>query len=110
LAVTPSFKPIGKPDGSNVRFSWGLGPDSPKGTNFAIVDGDRIQRVTGFFDQISQNTSSFRRRCLAKCSIAKAPEDIMFSRALSGCGEAQHPILVIGGETNSEAGCIVPVR
>jgi hypothetical protein len=97
--VTPSFKLIGKPDGygGNVRFSWGLDPDSPdrpiRGTNFAIAEGDRIQRVTGFLDQISQNTSSSRCGCPAKCSIARARKDIMFSRALSGCGDTQHRLL-----------------
>jgi hypothetical protein len=56
------FKLIGKPDGygSNVRFSWGLGPegaDSPiKGTDFAVIQEERIQTVTGFLDQIPQST------------------------------------------------------
>ncbi len=52
------FTLIGEPNGygDHVRFSWGLGPDgadSPiKGTDFAVLNGGRIQRVTGFLDQV----------------------------------------------------------
>ncbi|HEX4182689.1 MAG TPA: nuclear transport factor 2 family protein [Caulobacteraceae bacterium] len=52
------FSLIGQPDGhgSHVRFSWGLGPvgqDSPiRGTDFAVVEGERLQSVTGFLDQV----------------------------------------------------------
>ncbi len=56
----PEFKftLIGEPNGygEHVRFSWGLGPegvDSPiKGTDFAVLSGDRIRSVTGFLDQV----------------------------------------------------------
>ncbi len=49
---------IGEPNGYGdyVRFLWGLGPDgvdSPiKGTDFAVLSGDRIKSVTGFLDQV----------------------------------------------------------
>lgn len=56
------FALIGKLDGFgnearfNVRFSWGLGPagvDAPiKGSDFAEVSGSKINRVTGFLDQV----------------------------------------------------------
>jgi hypothetical protein len=52
------FRLIGKPDGfgSNVRFSWGLGPHSAeppiKGTDFATVEDGRLHRVVGFLDQV----------------------------------------------------------
>lgn len=52
------FALISKPDGHGdfVRFQWGLGPrggDNPiKGTDFVVVDGDRIRSVTGFLDQV----------------------------------------------------------
>lgn len=39
-----------------VRFSWALapqgGPALVKGTDFAVIDGDRLQAVTGFLDQV----------------------------------------------------------
>jgi len=42
--------------GDHVRFSWGLGPQGRepvvKGTDFVIRDGDRIQSVIGFLDQV----------------------------------------------------------
>lgn len=52
------FKLIGTPDGfgTNVRFSWGLGPqdaDPPiKGTDFVAVENGQLQRVVGFLDQV----------------------------------------------------------
>jgi SnoaL-like domain len=52
------FKQIGKADGFGdyVRLSWGLGPDGAdapiKGTDFALVENDRLKSVTGFFDQM----------------------------------------------------------
>jgi len=52
------FALIGQPDsyGSNVRFSWQLGPegaDGPiKGTDFATLDNGRLKEVVGFLDQI----------------------------------------------------------
>ena len=54
------FKLLGDADGfgEHVRFSWGLGPDgadSPiKGTDFAVLRDGRIQRITGFLDQVPQ--------------------------------------------------------
>jgi hypothetical protein len=53
------FSLLGKPDGfgTNVRFSWGLGPegaDAPiKGTDFVALDNGRLHGVVGFFDQFS---------------------------------------------------------
>jgi hypothetical protein len=52
------FKLIGEPNGygDHVRFSWGLGPEgceAPiKGTDFAVLSDNRIQRITGFLDQV----------------------------------------------------------
>jgi hypothetical protein len=52
------FSLIGQPDGhgSNIRFSWQLGPegaDEPiKGTDFATLDNGRLKHVTGFLDQV----------------------------------------------------------
>lgn len=52
------FALIGKNDGfgDKVRFSWGLGPagaDAPvKGTDFVEITGGKINRVTGFLDQV----------------------------------------------------------
>ena len=52
------FRQIGKADGFGdyVRLSWGLGPDGGdapiKGTDFALIENDRLKTVTGFFDQI----------------------------------------------------------
>jgi hypothetical protein len=54
------FSLIGEPNGygNHVRFCWGLGPDgvdSPiKGTDFAVLRDGRIQRITGFLDQVPQ--------------------------------------------------------
>jgi hypothetical protein len=43
-------------DGVDVRFSWGLGPDSGdspiKGTDFAVLSDGRIRSITGFLDQV----------------------------------------------------------
>ncbi len=45
--------------GDNVRFSWGLGPQSGEalivGTDFVVRDGDRIARVVGFLDRMPAN-------------------------------------------------------
>ena len=52
------FSLLGKPDGfgSNVRFSWGLGPEGGeppiKGTDFVTVVDGRLERVVGFLDQV----------------------------------------------------------
>jgi len=53
------FSLLGKADahGCNLRFSWALGPQDGeavvKGTDFATVSSDgRLQRVTGFLDQV----------------------------------------------------------
>lgn len=52
------FKLSGAADrhGDNIRFSWDFGPESGealvKGTDFAILDGDRLKAVHGFIDQI----------------------------------------------------------
>jgi hypothetical protein len=52
------FALTGKVDGygQQVRFSWALGPesgDSPiKGTDFGMVEGDRLKTVIGFLDQV----------------------------------------------------------
>jgi hypothetical protein len=54
------FHLLGEPNGfgEHVRFSWGLGPDgadSPiKGTDFAVMNGGKIQSITGFLDQVPQ--------------------------------------------------------
>jgi hypothetical protein len=48
----------GKADGygDKVRFSWALGPegqgDMIKGTDFAVLEGDRLKSVTGFLDKV----------------------------------------------------------
>ena len=38
------------------RFAWDLGPDGAeaviKGTDFVLIDGDRIAEVIGFLDQV----------------------------------------------------------
>lgn len=52
------FRQIGRADGFGdyVRLTWGLGPegaDAPiKGADFLELRHDRLQKVTGFFDQI----------------------------------------------------------
>jgi hypothetical protein len=52
------FNLLGTPDGfgTNVRFSWGLGPEGAeppiKGTDFVTLEGDRLHRVVGFLDQV----------------------------------------------------------
>jgi hypothetical protein len=52
------FSLTGKVDAyqDRVRFSWALGPEGGaalvKGTDFAVVAGDRLQAVTGFLDQV----------------------------------------------------------
>jgi len=42
--------------GDKVRFSWIFGPqtepDMIKGTDFAVVDNDRLTSVTGFLDKV----------------------------------------------------------
>jgi phage pi2 protein 07 len=42
--------------GDNLRFSWQLGPqhqpDMIMGTDFALLDGDRMKTVNGFIDQL----------------------------------------------------------
>jgi hypothetical protein len=42
--------------GDNLRFSWTLGPsdaaDLIEGTDFAQVDGGKLQSVTGFLDKV----------------------------------------------------------
>lgn len=42
--------------GDHVRFSWGLGPEGGesliKGTDFAILEGERLKTVHGFLDQV----------------------------------------------------------
>jgi SnoaL-like protein len=56
------FKLLGTPNGfgDHVRFSWGLGPDgadSPiKGTDFAVVSNGLIKSITGFLDQVPQQS------------------------------------------------------
>jgi SnoaL-like domain len=41
-----------------VRFAWELGPANGaplvKGTDFGVIEGDRLQSVTGFLDQVPQ--------------------------------------------------------
>jgi len=52
------FQLKGPPDAhaDNLRFSWTLGPaeapDLVEGTDFARLDGGRIQSVTGFLDKV----------------------------------------------------------
>ncbi len=52
------FSLSGKVDAyqDRVRFSWALAPDGGpalvKGTDFAVVAGNRLQAVTGFLDQV----------------------------------------------------------
>jgi hypothetical protein len=52
------FRQIGAADGFGdyVRLSWGLGPDGAdapiKGADFLELRNERLQKVTGFFDQI----------------------------------------------------------
>jgi hypothetical protein len=52
------FSLLGKPDGfaSNVRFSWGLGPEGAeppiKGTDFVTLENGQLHRVVGFLDQV----------------------------------------------------------
>lgn len=52
------FSLAGKVDAyqDRVRFSWALAPEGGdalvKGTDFAVVDGGRLQQVTGFLDQV----------------------------------------------------------
>jgi hypothetical protein len=56
----PGFRFIldGRVDGygDKIRFSWTLGPegqaDMIKGTDFAVVEGDRLRSVTGFLDKV----------------------------------------------------------
>jgi hypothetical protein len=48
----------GRPDGhaNHIRFSWALGPQGEpaiiKGTDFAVLEGDRLKAVTGFLDLV----------------------------------------------------------
>ncbi|HJQ55814.1 MAG TPA: nuclear transport factor 2 family protein [Vineibacter sp.] len=52
------FSLTGKVDAfqDRVRFSWALAPAGGdalvKGTDFAVIAGDRLQAVTGFLDQV----------------------------------------------------------
>ena len=52
------FNLFGTPEahGDNLRFSWTLGPsgaeDLIQGTDFARLDGGRLQSVTGFLDKV----------------------------------------------------------
>jgi len=52
------FSLKGSPDGfgDHIRFSWGLGPDGSEaiieGTDFGIIEGGRLKRVTGFLDKM----------------------------------------------------------
>ena len=52
------FALTGRPDGygDHVRFSWELGPEGGegfvKGTDFAVLDGERLKAVSGFLDQV----------------------------------------------------------
>ena len=52
------FRQLGAADGFGdyVRLSWGLGPDGGdapiKGSDFLELTGARLQKVTGFFDQL----------------------------------------------------------
>ena len=52
------FALAGRADGygDRIRFSWEFGPEGGegliKGTDFAVLDGERLQAVTGFLDQV----------------------------------------------------------
>jgi hypothetical protein len=52
------FALTGRADGygDHVRFSWELGPKDGesliKGTDFAVLEGDRLKSVSGFLDQV----------------------------------------------------------
>jgi hypothetical protein len=52
------FALVGQADGhgEHVRFSWSLGPKGDeemiKGTDFAVVEAGRLQKVTGFLDKV----------------------------------------------------------
>jgi hypothetical protein len=52
------FALIGQPDGygDHVRFSWQLGPEGGEGliegTDFAVLDGERLKAVSGFLDKV----------------------------------------------------------
>ena len=52
------FALAGQPDrhGDHLRFSWQLGPEGGeslvKGTDFALLDRERLKVVTGFLDQV----------------------------------------------------------
>jgi hypothetical protein len=41
-----------------IRFTWEFGPEGGpafvEGTDFAVVEGERLQAMTGFFDKINQ--------------------------------------------------------
>lgn len=53
------FRRTGDPDAHHdrVRFTWELaadgGPAVVKGVDFAVVAGQRLQTVTGFFDHVA---------------------------------------------------------
>ena len=53
------FRRTGDPDAHHdrVRFTWELAPEGGaavvKGIDFAIVAGERLQTVTGFFDHVA---------------------------------------------------------
>jgi SnoaL-like domain len=53
------FRRTGDPDAHHdrVRFTWELAADSGpavvKGVDFAVVAGQRLQSVTGFFDHVA---------------------------------------------------------
>jgi SnoaL-like domain len=42
--------------GNQLRFSWELGPEGGEsligGTDFAVLDGDRLKAVIGFLDKV----------------------------------------------------------
>jgi hypothetical protein len=52
------FALISRPDmhGEHLRFSWGLGPKDAEpvieGTDYVVVQDDRIAAVTGFLDKV----------------------------------------------------------
>jgi hypothetical protein len=52
------FRLTGRVDGygQQLRFSWELGPESGesliKGTDFGLVEGERLKTVIGFLDQV----------------------------------------------------------
>jgi len=52
------FSLTGKVDAyqDRIRFSWALAPEGGaalvKGTDFAVLEGERLQAVTGFLDQV----------------------------------------------------------